>query len=448
MKKEYFVIFFTFIVLVSPLIQWGVSSWWSDGARMSTIQAIVEKGSFQIDNTLFESTGDKFLYKGHFYSDKPPFLQIYGALWYAILYYFFNFTMVTHHQLIYFILTFLCITVTAAIGLIYFYKILDFFNRDNRYWNFFVTFLAGFASLIFPYSTVFHNHIVAGSLITISFYYLLKINEKSIYSIISGVILSVAGGVDINSFLLIPLALIVLYKEPFKKIVLFYLGTVPVLIFYFVFNYHISGSILPPSMNWKLFDFEGSSFEGKMMDGMSGYTTFEKLIPYAIDMLFWNRGLILHMPLIIFVVYGFFVVFSKKEFLYKRYFAFILISFVIVLFLIVFRTVDYGGNCFGPRWIGVLLPLVYLPIAFLNKKIKESKIIFSFFIFFGIYSILISVLGSVDAFTKIDFGLNSILACFIIFTRSGYIFKIVVLLITLILLSIFFFLIKIFSKRR
>lgn len=441
MKRDYILIVVVFLVVVAPLIQWGVSSWWSDGARMATIQAIVEEGTFKIDNTYFVETGDKFYYKGNYYSEKPPILQIYASIFYAILYYVFNITMNNNDGLVYFILTFFTIATTSAIGLVYFYKIAIFFDL-KREEALLLTFIAAFGTFMLPYSTIFNNHITAGSLITISFYYLLRVRERLLYPIISGSLLSIAGGIDINSFFLIPFALIILYRESFKKMVAFFLAATPVTLLYLYFNYLISGSIMPPALNWKLFEFTGSAFEGKMMDGMSGHTDLKKLVVYIFDLLFWNRGLFLHIPVTIFSIIGAFFILKDKNFKYKRYFIYIFIPFLLLVFLMLFRTVDYGGNCFGPRRVGLFFPILILPVMSLLNKIRESKMFLLFFIFITLLSIAVSVLGSVDAFTKTEYGLNSILNCFMVFLKSGYIFQTVVISVAIFLFSLFFLLLR------
>lgn len=76
---QVFVLFFFIFALSTKL---GVASW-NDASRMDTIQSIVERKSFIIDNSIFE-TGDRFLLNGHFYSDKPPILALSGSLIYFV----------------------------------------------------------------------------------------------------------------------------------------------------------------------------------------------------------------------------------------------------------------------------------------------------------------------------------------------------------------------------
>src|SRR5258706_4485031 len=54
-------------------------------SRMGTIQALVERHTFVLDDTDFVNTIDKVSIGGHFYSEKPPLLAVLGAVIYAPL---------------------------------------------------------------------------------------------------------------------------------------------------------------------------------------------------------------------------------------------------------------------------------------------------------------------------------------------------------------------------
>ena len=72
----------------APLVRCDVVSWrslllwalltkvhthsWQEESRMATVQTLVEQGTFIIDHTEFNRTGDKVFVNGHFYSDKTP----------------------------------------------------------------------------------------------------------------------------------------------------------------------------------------------------------------------------------------------------------------------------------------------------------------------------------------------------------------------------------------
>jgi len=424
------------------LTQWGATSWWSDGARMATIESIVEYNTFQIDNSYFIETGDKFMYKGHYYSEKPPFLQIYSSVYYFILYYVFNITVSSNDAVVYFILTLLTIGVTSAIGLIYFYKILILLKAKKE-WALFLTLVAGTGTFVLPYSTIFNNHIFSGALIVISFYYLLKVKEKFYNAIIAGVLMSLAGGIDINTFLFMTFVLIILFREPLKTKLAFALSAVPLIVLYFLFNYHISGSFMPPSINAKLYDFEGSAFTKESLDGLSGKTNFKDLMKYTFKILIGYRGLFSYMPVLIFSVYAFILIFKNKDIENKRYYVYIAVISMILILLTVFKTHDYGGNSFGARWYALITLIAMVPLGAVCSDIKKSKLLITFFIIISCFSILISLIGAVDAYSKTDLGMNSILNCTVmLISGTSIIFKVLFGLIAVSIFTIYFFLAK------
>lgn len=66
---------------------------WQEESRMATVQALVEQGTFIIDHTEFNRTGDKVFVNDHFYSDKTPILSVAAAGVYSILHNVFGLTL-------------------------------------------------------------------------------------------------------------------------------------------------------------------------------------------------------------------------------------------------------------------------------------------------------------------------------------------------------------------
>src|SRR5512135_1075584 len=66
---------------------------WQEESRMATVQTLVEQGTFIIDHTEFNRTGDKVFINEHFYSDKTPLLSVAAAGAYAVLHHVFGLTL-------------------------------------------------------------------------------------------------------------------------------------------------------------------------------------------------------------------------------------------------------------------------------------------------------------------------------------------------------------------
>ena len=82
-------IILVFLLIIALFTKTGISSA-SDASRMATIESLVDYHSFIIDQSSFISTKDKYFYNGHFYSDKPPILSLYGSLFYFLLKHLFH----------------------------------------------------------------------------------------------------------------------------------------------------------------------------------------------------------------------------------------------------------------------------------------------------------------------------------------------------------------------
>src|SRR3972149_8663552 len=72
------------VLVVACLLVWAAltkvhTHSWQEESRMATVQALVEQGTFVIDHTEFNRTGDKVFVDGHFYSDKTPILSVAAA---------------------------------------------------------------------------------------------------------------------------------------------------------------------------------------------------------------------------------------------------------------------------------------------------------------------------------------------------------------------------------
>ncbi len=86
------VLFVAFMLLWALLTKVHTHSW-QEESRMATVQTLVEQGTFIIDHTEFNRTGDKVFINEHFYSDKTPLLSVAAAGAYSILHNVFGLTL-------------------------------------------------------------------------------------------------------------------------------------------------------------------------------------------------------------------------------------------------------------------------------------------------------------------------------------------------------------------
>jgi hypothetical protein len=92
-RRSFGVILFAASLVVWALLTKVHTHSWQEESRMATVQTLVEQGTFIIDHTEFNRTGDKVFVNGHFYSDKMPILSVAAAGAYSILHNIFGLTL-------------------------------------------------------------------------------------------------------------------------------------------------------------------------------------------------------------------------------------------------------------------------------------------------------------------------------------------------------------------
>jgi hypothetical protein len=184
-------LFAGFVVLWALLTKVHTHSW-QEESRMATVQAVVEQGTFTIDHTAFNRTGDKVFIHDHFYSDKTPLLSVGAAGTYWILHHVFGltldsticvpdedaaacraFTPTGTRFTAFYWLTLIWVGGSSALLVALFWRAMIDRGAGGRL----ATALAmalGLASPIAPYSIVFAGHVPAALALFAGFWLLLK----------------------------------------------------------------------------------------------------------------------------------------------------------------------------------------------------------------------------------------------------------------------------------
>jgi hypothetical protein len=367
---------------------------------MATIQSLVDQDSFVIDGSVFNWTADKYFYKGHFYSDKPPILSLYGAIFYFFLKSFLNLSFYSYEKLTCYLVTLFTIGGLTCIGLIYFRKILVEIFGASQEWADVVTLITGAGTLILPYSTVLNNHIASGVLLLLGFYYLLKTAHHINNVIGAGIFTSLAGSVDFNCFLFVPFALIYfLIARSRKAGIIFFLSCLPVIGLFLGLNLYTSGSVIPPAMNQALWNYPGSAFNPQNLSGLAGHQNLSSLLFYAFHMILGNRGLLVYTPLLIFTILVLILIFKDPSFIYKKEYLYIFAASLGFILIYILRTVNYSGYAFGVRWFASLMLILCLPIVHLEQYFKESRVARRVFFLITLISFMIAIAGTYNPFT-------------------------------------------------
>lgn len=169
---------------------------WNQNSRMDLTMAIVEQGTFVIDD-YYENTGDYAVYNGHIYTDKAPGTSFVGVPAYAVFRALGRLPMVDRllervsrsHAFqatlreggsgllkekvqfaaaLYFVTFFSIMLPSAALGALLYWFLKDVIPSHGLRWALVLGY--GLGSIAWPYSTVFYGHQLAAALLFAAFY--------------------------------------------------------------------------------------------------------------------------------------------------------------------------------------------------------------------------------------------------------------------------------------
>jgi len=366
-----FVLFIGFFLLWALLTKVHTHSW-QEESRMATVQALVEQGSFSIDHTEFNRTGDKVFINDHFYSDKTPLLSVGAAGAYWVLHNIFGLTLDPA----------ICVpdedaaacrvfTPTGARFTAFYWLTLIFIGGSSAllvalFWRAMLgagaggalaTILAitlGIASPIAPYSIVFAGHVPAALALFAGCWLLTR--PKSIKTFFwAGVLISLSANIDLTLALFLgTIGLWVLIAHRWKVLVLAAGAVVPFALSAAI-NYWAAGTIAPLYFDPKAYDFIGTVLN-PTVGGTNGFYSLEFGVNYAYNLLIGERGLFAFTPVLIFGLIGAALMMRDRT---RGLTIAVLSGCVLFAAYLIARTDNYGGEAWGARWFVPLVPLVW-----------------------------------------------------------------------------------------
>jgi hypothetical protein len=333
---------------------------WNDQSRMATIQSLVESGSFVIDHSAFLCTGDKVFINQHFYSDKPPMPSLLGAIVYLPLYHL-GARLHLGRSIAYYLVTLLTVKVFWLCGTVAFFRALRFTGLDAQR-RFLASLALGVGSLYFSWSATFNNHVLAGSFLSIGFYFLLKArHENRVARDLgwAGLFLSLAGTADMPTGIFYALFIPYIVRDTRLRagIIFYVLPILVTLVPALAINYSIHHSIVPVQIVRSYFEYPGSPWLGS--DNLSGMRANDTrfVATYSMSMLIGAKGFLLYDPFLFIAIWGLVhAVRQKGAFMYEG----LVIgsgSLAIVAYYVM-TTNNFGGEVYSIRWLVPLLPLL------------------------------------------------------------------------------------------
>jgi hypothetical protein len=287
---------------------------WNDGSRLATVEALVDYGTWRIDDSIFVKvpadtlekgapyrapdllaggTRDKLRIAGHFYSDKPPVLALALAAVYKLAQITTGLVAARHPAWFCWLMTFF------SSGLAYFASVccidrLALLMRLGLRPRLLLAAAFSLATLALPYTRHVNSHAV---MLGVSSALILLIASPGPWNAgrlaSAGTLLGIGYALDPGAgpVLVICAVALVAFRTRRAGCVILALGAAfPWFVFHHWLNYRIGGGFWPANANPAYLAWPGSPFTPENMTGVWRSRGLLKTSVYALDLLFGRLG--------------------------------------------------------------------------------------------------------------------------------------------------------------
>ncbi len=270
----------------------------------------------------------------------------------------------------------------SSIGAVLFYLLLFRITKSNIL-SLFISLIYSFGSLIFIYTMDFYSEPLCTLFIIASFLFIIKNEEnvldkeKSKNYFFSGLLLGLAITTHITAVLSVPFFfMFILGQESKDKLVI--QGFIK-----FSLNFILGLSIFSLLLLYYNYLRFGNIFEtGRTVDPLFRYAWYVNPLRGLYGMtISGGKGIFIYSPIIILGIL-FWKHFHKK---YPHLSIAIIGMIIIRLFFIASRSDWHAGFCLGPRYLVIIIPFLFIPIAIGLKEILKRKQL-KRFIYISIFS--------------------------------------------------------------
>jgi hypothetical protein len=393
-KKNEIKLFLTFFLIYFLFVNWV---FWGEDSRFNLLRAVADEGRLDIES-YFNNSGDRSVYKGHYYSNENPGISFLATpaytAWKFIYNNFFpenfrtlhsgtseylavNATMV--HETTYFLYTDLgffshtsMILVSmftssffGALTVLLIYKISGYLskNENNRI---VLVIVAGFGTLLFSSSLVFIEHQISAFFAFLSFYFLFKARVEQIKNgklfLFSGLLIGFGITSSLIALVVAITNLIYILLTRKDRLLYYLIGGFIGLLPFLLYNYVIFNS--PFVLTQRYLDQTIWGSKGSEELNYNPYATLRLLFYPEI-------GLFVFYPILLFSFIGLF-------YLYRKFRIESVLFFIIfMLNLILASSIIHGwwvGGSINPRYLTIATPFLVLPLIEVFNKFDERKV--------------------------------------------------------------------------
>ena len=355
-------------------------------SRLAVIQSVVDNGTFDITGSIFK-TSDKAFIDGKYYGDKPPLLTFLSMGEYFILAKIAGVTFSNHYHLVIFLLYLPYFLAGCGCGFL-FYRILNRYikNSSTEKFRIAAAFLSVISTLVFSYSVTIGNHVPV-ALMLLWLILQLENTQKSQYSVknllwcgvIAGLIFNcefvIGGAFAAGIFFFVLTAPAENLRIRIKRAAVYSVGVLLLIALEGVMNYISHKSPLPLYLLTHKPDMAEKDY-----------------LYYAWNILFGFEGFFLYMPACFLLFFALRYKFPGKN----RVCRYMLGSMLAATAVFIAATSDYGGFCYGYRFMVPFAPvmLLYVFLSFHTvRKRSWCNIIFGIALAWGIVTSAVGTLN-------------------------------------------------------
>jgi hypothetical protein len=394
-----------FLIVIGMLTILPAVQGYNDGARMATIQSIVENHTLSIDHSVFSDGHDKVYINGKFYAHQPVLTAVLGAVIYYPLYHL-GIELDYGWNLAYYLITLLTVKLFWYLGLKAFYAVLESLGVKEKE-GLLLTLALGLGSLYFSWSSTFTNHVISASSLMIGFYFLqrAKTEANAFWSLfLAGLFISLGGSLDLAILVFYAgFGVYVLFQRYSFKSTLGYILPLVLTVFPTFLTYDlISGSFLPFSVVRDYFIYPDSPWQNNhLLTGVQVKSGWY-LVRYSFQALIGKKGFLLHNPMSLLALPLLGEEIWKRGKLKKEALVISICSVVVIGYYLL-ASQDYSGFAYSIRWFVPLLPLwfVFLYRGFLVERPRFRKLFPPVFL----ASVIVASVGLIDPWTTIVTGI-------------------------------------------
>ncbi len=396
------VLVFICAISVAALLTSSHAGSWNDGSRLATVESLVDRGTWVIDDSIFvrvppmvpgkqspyraedellvvKGTADKLWIDGHFYSDKSPVPALVMAVEYALLKTWTGLEASEQPERFCWIMSFSTSGLAYALAVWCFFLLGKPLGLSPRL-RLGLTASFALSTIALPYAGYVNNHIL---LLAVSVRLLTDaawLGQASVFQswrrlFTLGTLAGLGYGIDLGAgpvFFFGTMLLVAWHCRSYPKSIFCLAAAFPWLALHHAINYAIGGAWKPANAVLAYFDWPGCPFNATNMTGIWHHEGPIAFLLYAFDLLVGKKGFLFHdLPLLV-AVPGTWLLLSRPR--PERPEILLCVFWFLGIWLAYGATSNNAaGVCCSIRWFVPLLGPGYYLLALVAANIRSTR---------------------------------------------------------------------------